>query len=105
MAQIGDIGTEDGEAALVGGGDRAVDLHGGVQRSSEHLNIGAAALTGLLGLLEGAGVNAGGAQVAAVAVVAIHSVPGVGQVDLLRHMVALGEGQGPVFVQGNDLSH
>ena len=105
VAQIGDIGTEDGEAALMGGGDRTVDLHGGVQCSSEHLNIGAAALTGLLGLLEGAGVNAGGAQVAAVAVVAVHSVPGVGQVDLLRHMVALGEGQGPVFVQGNDLSH
>ena len=41
----------------------------------------------------------------AVAVHAVHSVPGVGQGDLLGGTLALGEGQGPVFVQRNDLSH
>ena len=105
VAQIGDVCAEDGEAALVGGGDLTIDLHGGVQGSSQNFNVGAAASQRLLGLHEGAGVNAGGAQIAAVAVVAVHSVPSVGQVDLLGGVVALGEGQGPVFVQGNDLSH
>ena len=105
VAQVSDVRTEDGEAALVGGSDLTVDLHGGVQGSSQNFHVGAAALAGLLGCGEGAGVNAGGAQVAAIAVVAIHSVPSVGQVDLLGGVVALGEGQGPVFVQRNDLSH
>ena len=105
VAQVSDVRTEDGEAALVGGSDLTVDLHGGVQGSSQNFHVGAAALAGLLGCGEGAGVNAGGAQVAAIAVVSIHSVPSVGQVDLLGGVVALGEGQGPVFVQRNDLSH
>ena len=105
VAQVGDIGTEDGEAALVGGCHLAVDLHGCGQSSCQHLNVGAAASQRLLGLGKGAGVDTGGAQIAAVAVHAVHSVPGVGQGDLLGGTLALGEGQGPVFVQGNDLSH
>ena len=60
VAQVGDIGTEDGEAALVGGCHLAVDLHGCGQSSCQHLNVGAAASQRLLGLGKGAGVDTGG---------------------------------------------
>ena len=104
-AQVGDVGAEDGEAAFVGGGNSAVHLDGGIQRSCQHLHIHAAASQRLHGLFKGAAVYAGGAQVAAVAVHAVHGVPGVGQGDGLGGALALGEAQGPAFVQGNDLSH
>ena len=104
-AQVGDVGAEDGEAAFVGGGNGAVHLDGGIQRSCQHLHIHAAAGQRLHRFFKGAAVNAGGAQVAAVAVHAVHGVPGVGQGDGLGGALALGEAQGPAFVQGNDLSH
>jgi len=105
VAQIGHIGAEDGEAALMGGCHLTVDLDRSRQRSCQHFHIGAAACQGLLRLCEGAGIHAGGPQIGTIAVHAVHCIPGVGQGDLLCRALPLGEAQGPVLVQGNDLSH
>ena len=105
MAQIRHISAENGVTALVGGGNRSVDLDGSGKGCGQNFNIGAAAGQRLLGRSKGAGVNTGGAQIAAVAVHAIHRVPGVGQGNRFSRAFALGEGQGPVFVQGNYVTH
>ena len=104
-AQVGDVGAEVGIAALMGDGVLAVDAHGSLQGCGGDLNVQATACQGLGGSLKGAGVNSGGTQIAAVAVHAVHSVPGVGQVDDFGFVLALGEAEGPALVEGIQVSH
>ena len=104
-AQVGDVGTEVRIAALMGDGVLAVDAHGSLQGCGGDLNVQAAACQGLGGSLKGAGVDSGGAQIAAVTVHAVHSVPSMGQVDDLGFALTLGETKGPALVEGIQVSH
>ena len=55
MAQIRHISAENGVTALVGGGNRSVDLDGSGKGCGQNFNIGAAAGQRLLGRSKGAG--------------------------------------------------
>ena len=104
-AEVGDVSAEAGVAALMGHGVPAVDAHGSLQGCGGDLNIQTAAGQRLGGRLEGAGVDCGGAQIAAVAVHAVYGVPGMGQVDGLGFTLTLGEAEGPALVEGIQVSH
>ena len=104
-AEVGDVRAEAGVAALMGHGVLAVDAHGSLQGCGGDLNIQTAAGQRLGGRLEGAGVDCGGAQIAAVAVHAVYGVPGMGQVDGLGLTLTLGEAEGPALIEGIQVSH
>ena len=110
-AQAGDIAAEDGIAPLVIGGLLPVDIHRGLLARGQDFHIHAPAGQGLPGGGKGPGVPAAAPVVAAVAVMAVHRVPGMGQIHASP---VLRQGGGkphvlpdkfPALIQVDDAAH
>ena len=111
LAQVGDVCTEGGVAALVVDDLLAVQVDGSLGVGTHKLHEDTAAGQGLHRGLEGLGVPALAPVVAAVAVVAVHSVPGVGQIHggpfsgISGRQAGIFPDEFPVFVDVDDISH
>ena len=111
LAQIGDVCPEGGIAALVVDDLLTVDIDSSLGVGAQELHEDPAAGQGLLGSCEGLGIPAGAAVVAAVAVIAVHSVPGVGQVHvspvcgICSRQAGVFPDKFPVFVDVDNISH
>ena len=111
LAQISDVCTESGVAALVIDGLFTVDIYGSFGVGTHEFHKYPAATKRLLGGGKCLGIPALAAVISAVAIVAVHSIPGVGQVHV-RPCCRVGSRQTgifpdklPVFIDVNNVSH